>query len=55
MTRRLIVSHQFDLQQYWNDPAKSKLDSDGSVLENSIFPLLSILARVFHSIDSITG
>lgn len=47
-----ITGSKFDLLSFWEDAAKPRLDENGNVVEVARFPILAMLARVFHSADT---
>ena len=47
-----INGNGFDLLSFWDDAARPRCDSSNTVYEMAKFPILSMLARVYHSADS---
>lgn len=47
-----ILAGKFDLVGFWAAESKPRLDDDGNVRELAKFPILSMIARAFHSADT---
>ena len=47
-----MTASKFHLHSFWDEAAKPRLDANGNVVEVARFPMLAMLARVFHSAET---